>query len=207
MKILIQWARASPLDWEIYDSSEWAGLPRLPEPPRDRTPIFSSSGRVVRFKGPKVDLSERGYIHRVCIQGVVKSADHLAVVHHEDHVELIHWDDDPEDLSPLEFNASRWRFYPERGTWKFDLPDGAHLWSTGFRQEREIYLTAEMRARFIEDGLIPMLTNSAFVDFHDYEQFVPPDEDLIRHGVWMTDAQIERLNEIRPPGEELWING
>lgn len=96
MKILIQWTRKTPTDWQTYDSKDWALLPKKPEP-----------------TGLEVIEDIDGWVYQICVMGVWFTADHYAV---EDlpngNCKVTYWNDDPVDYPEGEKYACEWFFYP-----------------------------------------------------------------------------------------------
>jgi len=67
MRVLVQWSYATPTDWEVYDSADWASIPKK---------------AAVQGGGP-LD-GNRGWITALCVQGVVFTGDQYAVEDHGD---------------------------------------------------------------------------------------------------------------------------
>lgn len=96
MRVLVQWTRRNPRDWEELDSADWASLPERPIP---------APGKL----GGKDD--QPGWILAVCVQGVIFSGhDHYSVEEIPDGCRVTIWDDDPEDVLPTPWIAARWTF-------------------------------------------------------------------------------------------------
>jgi len=96
MKILVQWTRLNPLDWEEIDSADWPSLSTRPVP---------ASGE---FGGAD---DAPGWILALDVQGVVFSGhDHYSVEDIPGGCRVTVWDDDPDDPAPTPYVASRWTF-------------------------------------------------------------------------------------------------
>lgn len=94
MKVLVQWTRRNPKDWEELDSADWPTQPSRPVPTalggKDNTP---------------------GWVLALSVQGVVFTGhDHYAVEDIPGGCTVTTWDDDPADPQPAPYIASRWTF-------------------------------------------------------------------------------------------------
>jgi len=94
MKILVQWAKDAPGDWEEVDSRHWHRSPSKPDP-----------------TGLGLGLNNTpGWVHALNVQGIVFSAaDHYAVEHVDDEeIRITTWNDDPSWVNPGEREAHVW---------------------------------------------------------------------------------------------------
>ena len=57
-------------------------------------------------------------------------------------------------------------------------------------QSQTVYISAIMKQDWEGRGILPLFTGVKQVKVKSYEEFIPPNESLIRHGVWVS----ERLN-------------
>lgn len=158
--VCVQWARNNPAEWESIPASQWASQP--------------NRGVPVGVQGGNDNLP--GWIHSICIQGVVlANYDHYAVDHYPDGVRATIWTDDPVDFPPEEFAAEVWEFphlAPD--------PTMGNVWNT--RQRLTVYAAVGARERFL-----PM--TNIMVDVRDWSEFTEPDPAITRHGVWVEDAK------------------
>lgn len=192
MKILVQWATDPPGDWQEIESRDWTALPKKPEPPVDRSPIYDDNEAVMGFIGTGVVIDDQpGWVNRVCVQGVSFFGDHIAVLHYPDEkfIEIYCWNDDLGDYLPEELYASIWRFYP--------------------LLTKPILNTRQHCTRFIHSSLLndapKMETTGGLVQYQDYDDFVIPDDSLVRHGIWMTDVLNNELRAFAPMGWRRWL--
>jgi len=96
LKILIQWTRAHPVDWEELDSSKWFAAPKKPIP-----------------VGMELIDDDAGWPYQICVQGITFTADHYAVSDLPGRaINVAHWNEDDEDYPDGEKFASIWTFYP-----------------------------------------------------------------------------------------------
>lgn len=124
MKILVQWGTTDPRSWSEYDSSDWARLPRRPEPKSD-TVVPADEGYGVAFN----------------VQGVVFAGDRLGMVPLPDGlgVEVHEVWDDPEDYAVGWRHARVWTI-PHLG------PDPLRNGAINTRLTQTIYAGADVAA-------------------------------------------------------------
>jgi hypothetical protein len=124
------------------------------------------------------------YINAINIQGVVfVGYDHYAIRHiDKNHIYLICWDDDLEDHTG-DRKAVEWDFYSPCYDIKCKCINTKQSW-IGF------YESIERRQKLVQ----------ANIDILEYigrwEEFIPPDENITRHGIWMTDEQYEAHKQV-----------
>jgi len=168
MKVFIQQASLAPKDWIELDSTMWPSLPQSPVPSEDT-----------------LESTNNFYINAVNMQGVIFSAyDHYAVIHLNDQrVDIICWDDDFEDHEG-DFKAIHWMF----GAPIFDEKIG----KINTKQRWSGYYQSEERKQKILELQLDILDYIG-----DWEEFVLPERQYIRHGIWMSDALYEAHKPVR----------
>lgn len=181
MRILVQWATTAPGDWVEMDSADWALIPFRPTP-----------GPGSRASSP-VDGSP-GWVHALCVQGVVFQGDHYHVVDLPGGRCLVScWNDDPDDWGPSEYLARSVLFEPLQ-------PDPLFGGAINTRQTWHVY--AADRAGW-EAGQ----KAGHGAQLRDYDWFQAPSHG-VGHGVWLTDqnhADLEAARSIR--GWREWTDG
>ena len=168
MRVLIQHTLLEPTDWIEIDSKDWAALPKRPLP--DGTHAVDDA---------------RGYLHQLCIQGLVMAADHYAVEHvDEETVRATIWNDHPPDYPVGKRFVQVWTF-------RTLAPDPVFNGAWNTRQSQVLYVDpgGEVATFWLASGTPENTTVRA------YDDFVPPDESLIRHGLMVTDELNERHYE------------
>lgn len=168
MKVLVQWSYRNPQDWEEVEARDWASTPFRAQP--------SSNGR----HGGRDNLP--GWINDLNVQGVhFNGQDHIAVesiiIGNEEGVRVTAWNDDPEDWPVGERSAHIWTFLPL-------APDPNLGGAINTRQFQLIYAEGE-RFEKLENN-IPQNTS-----LRPWSEFVPPDNAIVRHGVWLEDDKWE----------------
>lgn len=125
MKVLVQDTLATPGDWRLTDSADWAGLAKKPEP-----------------AGGEVIDDTPGWVYQVNVQGVTFSADYIAVIDRPDGgCEVIAADVDPEDYQPPDMYVQHWTFLPL-------APDVKLGGALNTRQSRVVYAGSRAKAKF-----------------------------------------------------------
>lgn len=153
----------------------------------DRSPIYGENKAVVGFTGTNVAIdSQPGWVNRICIQGMGFGYDHVAVLHHDDYVEVVAWNDDADDWDSGEFVAYVWKFYPAEENKTI--------------QHLIVYAGSKMRKKIGD-----LMTGGKVVPIYDWSGFVPPDDQNIRHGVWMTDTLFNQHKETKNRSWREWI--
>ena len=169
MRILYQWTRANPRDWQEIDSSLWADLPKSPEPTGGET---------------LTDDEGEAWIFRINVQGLEFTADHYAVEHiDETSCRVTIWNDDPEDYPEGERFARIWTF-------RNLAPDDRFGGAINTNQTQEIFADEDVGARI---ALAPGIT------YRPYTEFVLPPEGTIRHGIWVDAAANVAHDSARSP--------
>ncbi len=128
--------------------------------------------------GERID-NQPGWIESINIQGVHFRGDHYAVTDRGDHVEVAVWSDDQEDQDRGWHYARVWKFWPVVG--------GVT------RQEKTLYPEADIGQRLVDwhPGGIQD------TEIKTLQEFVPPSERFIRHGIWVPD-QLQLEHEAFP---------
>jgi len=192
VKIYVQWAIDPAGGWHEYDSSQWADLPKKAVPGSNHSPIFDVEGKVTGFEsGSEVMDDSPGWINRLNVQGVLFFGDHIAVAEPlgKDYIEVYYWFDDPDDYQEAEMTASVWRFHPL---------------ISGEKPNTLQYCTRYIHSTLL-DSMPPSETTGGPVIYHPLEDFAPPEESLIRHGIWMPDTLIESLRGFSPEKWRSWL--
>lgn len=167
MRTLAQHAFLDPEDYDIVDSKDWPTLPKKVLP--DGTNIFDQ---------------QRGWITAVNIQGVIfQSMDHYAVIHVDNEtIRMVVWNDDPEDHL-TDFHAYDWTF-------KTPASDPRIDGRINTRQTFITYAETEIRRR-------RGLNCQECTEVHPWENFIPPSENMTRHGIWMPNEIMEIAKKVR----------
>lgn len=198
MKVLVQWATNPPSGWAEVDSENWAILPKKPEPPADRKPIYDGDGKVIGFADTDVIIDDQlGWIHRVCVQGISFLGDHIAIVNRSSFVEVIVWNNDPDDRRKQEFTADVWRLYPDVVERIYRERNETYRFY-GFLQERNLFLGSALPRP--DD-----MTSGGKTEVEAYRNFIAPDESLVRHSIWLLDSLVTELNKVSIPGWKDWL--
>ncbi|HUX16791.1 MAG TPA: hypothetical protein VMW52_09990, partial [Phycisphaerae bacterium] len=127
MRVLVQWARGTPGDWEEADSRQWHRSAHKPDP-----------------TGLGLGLDNApGWVHALNVQGIVFSAaDHYAVEHVDDEtIRVSTWNDDPSWVPAGEREAAVW-------TIKTLAPDPAMKGAINTRQSVEHYAEPARAAHY-----------------------------------------------------------
>lgn len=178
MKVLTQWTRTNPRDWEAIDSADWPNLPKGPLP-----------------KGDDIITDEPLWLHRTNIQGVTFTGDHCAVIDITDGVRFFSWNDDPEDYPDGEKYAEVWDFLTL-------APDAKFNYTYNTRQSRIIYAQADIHRRWAKNGPIENTI------FRPWSEFVAPPAEITNHCIWVSkqlNEQHEQIQSIR--GWREWTEG
>lgn len=180
MRVLVQWARSTPGGWRETTSETWGSLPKRPVP----------------VGGETID-SGPGWVEAVCVQGVVfEGHDHYAVEQDGGICRVTVWSDDPGDHDPSGFWAEVWEFRPVA----FDPRVGEE----NTRQTLTIFAAPAARERLSPP---PVLTGGT-AEIKGWEEFTPPAEPLVRHGIWLSDELFGQLQATRRrPTWMEWADG
>lgn len=166
MKIFVQDATNPKSAFQELDSTEWKNLPKKREPDGTET----------------VD-DTKGWIQSLSVHGVTFKADHYAIVENPSgfprgSIKVVMWNDDPQERTPEETYVREWIFQPMKlvkGKW---IPPQSII----------LYLSDIMKQDWEGRGILPIINNGVSVPVKPYSEFVPPDDSLIRHGVWVSEA-------------------
>lgn len=158
MRVLVQWAKDSAVDWEEIDSSDWTSTANKPIPSGSNTPD-----------------SVAGWVNGLNVQGVVFEADHYHVEHNQDgSVVVTCWNDDSDDWTEAEYLAWEITFLPY-------TPDASFGGALNTRQTQVIYAGTAHYDDFVAKAL-PNTTIKPWADFTE------PPTGQVRHGVWLDGA-------------------
>jgi hypothetical protein len=168
MKVFVQWTTDKPDDWTAINAEDWAYTAQRPQP----------------VGGEDIN-SQPGYIHRVCIQGMSSSGDHHSVRMIGDDVELTSWTDDPDDEPSSRFYDPRdpieWWYHAQVIRFRPLAPDPELGGAINTNITRVVYggkKYMEYSAQVPLQGVV----------FKPWEEFVLPNPDVTRHGIWVPDA-------------------
>jgi hypothetical protein len=141
--------------------------------------------------GENID-DAKGWIFRLNVQGVEFTGDHYAVEHLEDGCRVYCWSDDPEDYPNGYRNA-------KIVTFKTLAPDPKFSGAYNTRQTWQ-YFADEVVRSTIPDNVEGTVQT--------FEEFVPPDESITRHGIWTPNDLHETHNAARTLcGWREWTEG
>lgn len=162
MKVLIQWATATPTDWLEYDLRRPADVHALPWKP---APV-----------GGEVIDDEPGWLCAVNVQGVIyRGEDHLAFDFLMDRLVVHSWVDDLDDYPTENRYAMQWIFADP------GMRDGQMN-------------TNISRSIWAEPG-VP--SYHQIPDKQDYADFPIPDDEVTRHGIWLSDELFQAHDDAR----------
>lgn len=201
MKVLVQWSKAGPGDWEEVDSSAWAGLPSRPVP-----------------AGGELIDDAPGWVTALNVQGVEFTGyDHYAVEELADGsggIRIIVWNDDPEDQDlaavrrirqdqgpfPRGFYGQVWTFFPL-------APDPAlgGVWNT--QQTCEWFAEAGEVSEYFS-GRLPGFPSEPPIPVRPWGELPVPASASVRHGVWMPPGLMDaHLRAQSRRGWREWTEG
>ena len=185
MKIVVFWAtNPITLEPEVIDSSEWKNLPKKPEP---RNP----SGTEI------LDL-QKGWIHSVSVFGRYFKADHIAILenpvgHPQGSIKVVKWDDDEEERTPDEVIATELIVEPP----KLKKFNKKMKWSA--IQRMTWFIPEKMKVEMEGKKQLPIYNQGVKELVFPFTDFVKPDENLVRHGIWESEsnnAQMENVEAV-----------
>ena len=211
MKVLVQWTRRNPQDWQELDSSAWSGLAKLPDP------------TVGQLGGQDNTI---GWIFGLNVQGIMMDgADHYAIEDLPDGgLRVSRWFDDPDNLSLGESaHGQVWTFHPPahdpflhgRLIDKLRESFSARLQSSVVLNHRVVSQESEVVAADAINTQQSVIVYTDQPDLHGgwgevrpWSQFPLPLEGITRHGIWVTDALARRHSDVRADrGWREWVAG
>lgn len=153
MKILVQWSKANPSDWEAIDSASWRHAAKKMDP----------TGTGLNLP---VD-NNPGWVSALNIQGVIFSGeDHYAIEHiADDEIRVTTWFDSPTDMGVDGPIGQVWKF-------KTLAPDPGLGGAINTRQSVVKYANGSVFAKLQAIG----------VDARPWADFQPPTDIHVRHG-------------------------
>jgi hypothetical protein len=164
MKVLVQWALASPEDWVEIDSKLWSSLPQGPVPDD--------------LNFDHIVTSQKRWIHALNVQGIIfMGFDHYAIEDIPDGILVTCWNDDTGDWVG-DRHAEVWTILEPA----FD----AKINKINTRQTVEIF--AENRERMIRYNDIKNC-----IGIYPWRSFEPPSNTVTRHGIWVSNELNDRL--------------
>lgn len=160
MRVLIQWTRANPTDWEVLEmtsNTQWRQQPKKAEP-----------------VGGEVIDNTPGWVYGLNVQGIDFSGyDHYAVAMNGAGLDVTIWNDDPADHAG-EFRAMVWTLL---------LPTyDARVGEINTRQSLTVY---EQISPSPWEGVT---ASSGPVTVLPWTDFSPPQANMTRHGIWVSDT-------------------
>lgn len=175
MKICIHDTLKNPTDWREIDSSNW----------------HLESARPLPVGGEVID-NQRGWYHKLCIQGIGLTGDHHAVKHLPDGCVVTSWSDDPEDdqdhpsWSPAD--PKEWWYRAHVIRFRKLAPNEKLGGAITPHTDRILYAGK----RVLEEWIANSPNGYQDMILKPWVEFIPPALDIIRHGIWVPDAlQIE----------------
>lgn len=166
--------------------------------PTDWTEVDSAAWKTLPKKpdpvGGEIIDKYPGWINRVCVQGVEFTSDHYAVEHLDNGgCKVYSWSDDPEDYLPGYRNAKIIEFLPL-------APDENFGGAYNTRQKATFYVEEEVAKN------MPAKIDGA--EIKPWSEFIPPPEEITRHGIWMPQGLYEQHeNKRRKCGWREWTEG
>jgi len=160
VRVLIQWTRANPTDWETLDmtsNTQWRQLPSKPEP-----------------VGGEVIDDDAGWVYGLNVQGIgFDGYDHYSVQMHGAGLDVTIWNDDPVDHTG-EFRALVWTLL---------LPTlDPRYGQVNTRQALTVYDEVS------PSPWIGQTTSMGPVTVLPWADFNPPQANMTRHGIWVSDT-------------------
>ena len=182
MKVLYQWAQRNPNGWQEVDAKDWKNLPKLPIP---------ASGQL------GAQSNAPGWIRNVNVQGITTEGyDHIAIepitVGNDEGVKLTTWNDDPDDYPIGERNSIVWTILPI-------APDPKLGMAINTRQSCIRYCEGDRYTQFLENS--PQNTT-----VRPWSEFVPPAEEITRHGVWLENDKFQEHLAVAPQSKWGWMH-
>jgi len=182
MKVLYQWAQKNPTSWQQIDAQDWATLPKHPIP------------KPGQLGGQN---NQPGWIRNVSVQGITAEGfDHVAIeritIGLDEGVNYTTWNDDPDDYPIGERNAIVWTILPL-------APDPKLGMAINTRQSCIRYCEGERYDRLLAHS--PQNTT-----IRPWTEFVPPSNEITRHGVWLADAKLAEHISKAPQSEYGWMH-
>lgn len=199
MRILLQWTTDPAIEAVEIDSSEWASLPKRPNPAPPNDPAHNTE----RITGQK------GWVYYLNCQGVGFTADHYAVedltpgevvewVDFDGNLttrvvpagggcRIIAWSDSPGTIAEGGYdggfkNAKVYTFFPLG-------PDQRH--GNGYNTQQCV--------RFYGESEVKYPSRMCYGHASPWSEFTPPDESITRHGKWVRDEALNTEHETRIP--------
>jgi hypothetical protein len=176
MRIAVQWARSDVASWEDVQAQAWRGTQSKADPTGTTATIDSG----------------RGWVNRICIQGVEFNADHYAVEVSVEGAETITvvtiWWDDASYV--VDRSAQVWTFRE----YKADAKYGG-IYNT--RQSLVVYGEGDLLKDYKARAASGWRTTGGPVEVLRWNQFTEPDAADVRHGVMMDEALYQAHEDIR----------
>jgi hypothetical protein len=189
MKILYQWALKTPTGWQEIDSSQWHTLPKRPLPKKGEIGGLSNT---------------KGWLRNVNVQGITTEGyDHIAIepitIGLDDGVKLTVWNDDPDDA--IVDGVEDWVNEPQAIVWTILplAPDPKLGMAINTRQSCVRYASGERYERLLAHP--PQNTT-----VRPWSEFVPPAEEITRHGVWLETPKLQEHIAKAPQSQFGWMH-
>jgi hypothetical protein len=200
MRVYLQWTRAHPQGWEVFDmtrTNDWRSLPQRDEPGPGVTGLMPYQhpefGEVWTPDPTHPTADDPGYIYDMSVAGIEMSgADHISVDRDGARIALTRWNDDTEwlgDRYAQEFSFGMPVTDAERGVLQPDI--SLTVWAE----------SAERRARYM--GRYTGRPPARYpVTVYGWDQWsAPGPANMVRHGIWLPDdlvAAHEAAKTFRP---------
>ena len=188
MKICYQFTTDRPGDYLEVDSSSWEDIAK-------RDVVDSPYDGDARH-GARID-GGGGWIYALHVMGMIyKGFDHYAIQHLSGgRCKLIAWKDDPRSWDAGDFWAREQTFWPLG-------PDHRLGGGINSKSTSRVFAAPNMLEHWGSRGPIERLT------LHPWSDFVPPPENVTRHGIYVSDALAnEHVAAYRPRGWRSWTEG
>lgn len=189
MKVMIQWAKKTPDGWEQLDAKDWKHLPKKDKPKKGEL-------------GGQDD--SKGWVRNVNVQGITcEGYDHVAIepitIGNDEGVKMTVWNDDPDDAHVDGFED--WVNEPQAIVWTImPLASDPKLgMAINTRQSCKRYAQGERYNRLLAHP--PQNTT-----VRPWTDFVPPSEEITRHGVWLENEKHQEHLDKAPQHEWGWMH-
>ncbi|MEE9611352.1 MAG: hypothetical protein V3W19_08870 [Desulfatiglandales bacterium] len=188
MKVQVQDTLKAPTDWRELDSRNWYLEPARPLP-------VSVGGQD----------NERGYFHKLCVQGMLLTGDHHSVKHLIDGCEVTSWSDDPEDeQTHPDWNPNdpkEWWFRAHVIRFRELSPNDELGGAITPHTTRVLYAGK----RVLEEWMNNSPNGYQDMILKPWEEFVKPPLNLTRHGIWVSDElEVKHEEMLSPPNWRSW---
>lgn len=189
MKVRYQFAQKNPTGWQEIDAKDWHTLPSLPIPDKGQLGALNNVP---------------GWIRNVNVQGITNEGfDHVAIepitIGNDEGIKMYSWNDDLDDAHVEGFED--WINEPHAIVWTILplAPDPKLGMAINTRQSCIRYATG---LRY--ENLLASPPQNTTV--RPWSEFIPPAENITRHGVWLDDAKLKEHIDKAPHHEWGWMH-